>query len=72
MAQGRPQARLICASLAHLIDGGELGRGGALEAIASEPFGPVLLILVALGLIAFGLLSFFEAKWRRTYGGVPV
>ncbi len=25
-----------------------------------------------LGLIAFGLLSFFQAKWRRTYGGVPV
>ncbi len=21
---------------------------------------------------AFGLLSFFEARWRRIYGGVPV
>jgi hypothetical protein len=30
------------------------------------------LLLVALGLIAFGLLSFFDAKWRRSYGGVPV
>jgi hypothetical protein len=48
------------------------GLDGALGTVADEPFGPVLLILVALGLIAFGLLSFFEAKWRRTYGGVPV
>jgi hypothetical protein len=28
-------------------------------------------MLVALGLIAFGILSFLEAKWRRTFGGVP-
>ncbi len=48
------------------------GLDGALHTVAGEPFGPILLILVALGLIAFGLLSFFEAKWRRTYGGVPV
>jgi hypothetical protein len=48
------------------------GVDGALRTVAGEPFGPVLLIGVALGLIAFGLLSFFEAKWRRTYGGVPV
>ena len=31
-----------------------------------------LLILVALGLIAFGIFSFLEAKWHRTLGGVPV
>jgi uncharacterized membrane protein len=48
------------------------GLDGALRTVAGWPFGPVLLILVALGLIAFGLLSFFEARWRRTYGGVPV
>lgn len=48
------------------------GVDGALRTIAGWPFGPVLLILVALGLIAFGVLSFLEAKWRRTYGGVPV
>ena len=48
------------------------GVDGALRTIAGWPFGPILLILVALGLIAFGVLSFFEAKWRRTYGGVPV
>lgn len=48
------------------------GVDGVLREFAQSPIGPWLLVLVALGLIAFGLLSFFEAKWRRTYGGVPV
>ena len=48
------------------------GVDGVLRSFAQSPFGPWLLILVALGLIAFGILSFFEAKWRRTFGGVPV
>jgi hypothetical protein len=48
------------------------GVDGVLRSFAQTDFGPWLLILVALGLIAFGILSFFEAKWRRTYGGVPV
>jgi len=43
-----------------------------LRSFAKTAFGPWLLILVALGLIAFGVLSFFEAKWRRALGGVPV
>lgn len=33
-----------------------------LRSFAQSPFGPWLLILVALGLIAFGILSFVEAK----------
>ena len=48
------------------------GVDGVLRSFAQSPIGPWLLILVALGLIAFGILSFFEAKWRRTLGGVPV
>jgi hypothetical protein len=48
------------------------GVDGVLRSFAQTPFGPWLLVLVALGLIAFGLLSFFEAKWHRTLGGVPV
>jgi hypothetical protein len=48
------------------------GVDGVLRSFAQTPFGPWLLILVALGLIAFGIMSFFEAKWRRTLGGVPV
>ena len=45
---------------------------GVLRSFAQSPFGPWPLILVALGLIAFGILSFLKAKWRRTLGGVPV
>jgi Domain of Unknown Function (DUF1206) len=48
------------------------GVDGVLRSFAQTPVGPWLLVVVALGLIAFGILSFFEAKWHRTLGGVPV
>ncbi len=48
------------------------GLDGVLRSFATSPVGPWLLVLVAAGLIAFGVFSFFEARWRRTYGGVPV
>jgi hypothetical protein len=48
------------------------GVDGALRSFAQSPFVPWLLILVALGPIAFGIPSFLEAQWRRTFGGVPV
>jgi uncharacterized protein DUF1206 len=48
------------------------GVDGVLRFFAQSLFGPWLLILVAPGLIAFGVLSFVGAKWRRTLGGVPV
>lgn len=41
------------------------GLGGALEALASQPHGPWLLGIVALGLIAYGAYSFLEARYRR-------
>lgn len=41
------------------------GLGGALETLASQPYGPWLLGLVALGLVAFGAYSFLEARYRR-------
>jgi hypothetical protein len=41
------------------------GLGGALETLAGQPYGPWLLGLVALGLIAFGAYSFLEARYRR-------
>lgn len=37
----------------------------ALLALRDEPFGPVLLILVALGLVVFGIYGLCEARWRR-------
>ncbi|WP_254205612.1 DUF1206 domain-containing protein [Nocardia alni] len=48
------------------------GVDGVLREFAQTVFGPWLLILVALGLVAFGVFSFLEARWRRTYGGIPV
>lgn len=41
------------------------GVAEALNAIARESYGPILLGIVALGLIAFGVYSLLEAKYRR-------
>ena len=47
------------------------GVDGVLCSFAQSPFGPWLLIIVVLGLIVFGILSFVEAKWRCTIGESP-
>jgi hypothetical protein len=41
------------------------GIDSSLRALAATPFGPWLLVLVAIGLIMFGLFSCCEAKWIR-------
>jgi len=41
------------------------GIDGTLRSFAHTPAGPLLLVVVALGLIAFGLFSWCEARWRR-------
>lgn len=41
------------------------GMGGALASLASQPYGPWLLGIVALGLIAYGAYSFLEARYRK-------
>jgi Domain of Unknown Function (DUF1206) len=41
------------------------GVDGILRQFAKTPAGPVLLIVVAVGLIVFGVYSFCEARWRR-------
>lgn len=41
------------------------GVDGTLRSFASVPLGTVILIVMALGLAAFGLFSFCEARWRR-------
>jgi hypothetical protein len=43
----------------------ESGLGGALVALASTPYGPWLLGLVAIGLIAFGVYCLALARWRQ-------
>ena len=41
------------------------GQAGALQIIASQPFGPIMLGIVALGLVALGLYSFAELCYGR-------
>jgi hypothetical protein len=41
------------------------GLGGALATLAQQPYGPWLLGLVALGLVAFGIYSLVESRYRR-------
>lgn len=41
------------------------GLDASLKSLADAPFGPVLLACAAIGLVAFGLWSFVEARYRR-------
>ena len=43
----------------------EVGIDGALRRLAAREYGPLLLSIVALGLAAYGLYSFAEARYRR-------
>ena len=40
------------------------GLGAALEGLRSYPFGEALMTLAGLGLVAFGLFAFLEARYR--------
>jgi len=44
------------------------GIDGALKRLADRSYGPVLLVVVAFGLAAYGLYSFAEARYRRVCG----
>jgi hypothetical protein len=39
--------------------------GATLQALEGQPFGSLVLALVAAGLVAFGLYAFMEARFRR-------
>jgi len=41
------------------------GVDSTLRSFAAASYGPVLLVLMALGLAAFGVYSWGEARWRR-------
>ena len=41
------------------------GLDAALRTLIQQPFGPLLLGIVALGLVAYGVYSFIEARYRR-------
>lgn len=55
---------LILAALEHN-PGEARGLGGALVELAAQPFGHVLLGIVAAGMVAYGLFSLAEARYRR-------
>ena len=40
------------------------GLEGALDSLASQPYGQVLLALVAIGLVMYGVFSFVQARYR--------
>ena len=39
--------------------------GSALDAVERQPAGPWVLVVAALGFVAFGAFSFIEARFRR-------
>jgi hypothetical protein len=41
------------------------GLDAALKTLATQPFGPVLLVIVALGLASYGVFCFFDARYHR-------
>ena len=41
------------------------GLDGALRSLAALPFGVVILVLVGLGLIAYGVYCFFRARFAK-------
>ncbi len=45
-----------------------VGIDGALKRLAARPYGTTLLVVVAIGLAAYGLYSFAEARYRRVGG----
>jgi hypothetical protein len=58
---------LIIAALQHNPNDAK-GLDSALQVLLQQPFGAVLLGIVALGLIAYGAYSFVEARYRRIAG----
>ncbi len=55
---------LVAAAIRHQPDKA-VGIDGALKALAARAFGPALLVVVAVGLAAYGAYSFAEARYRR-------
>lgn len=49
----------------HARPGQAKGIDSSLRALAATPLGPWLLVIVAIGLIMFGVYSCCEARWRR-------
>ena len=61
----KDEANLSFVAAAKAQPGQAKGIDSALRTLAHTPGGPWLLVLVALGLVMFGLFSCCEARWRR-------
>ena len=48
---------------------GHRGLGGALDTLAAQPFGTFILAAVALGLAAYGVYCWFNARYRQIPSG---
>ena len=44
-----------------------VGLDQSLRNVAVEAWGPFVLMVTAIGLAAYGLFSFVEARWRRMF-----
>ena len=55
---------LVVAALAHNPKDAK-GLDSALQTLLHQPFGPVLLAVVAIGMACYGVYSFVEARYRR-------
>ena len=44
-----------------------VGLDQSLRNVAVESWGPFVLMVTAIGLAAYGLFSFVEARWRRVF-----
>ncbi|HEX2046792.1 MAG TPA: DUF1206 domain-containing protein [Acidimicrobiales bacterium] len=59
---------LLIAAARHHDPGQAVGIDGALKRLADRSYGPLLLVLVAAGLAAYGVYSLAEARYRRVAG----
>jgi Domain of Unknown Function (DUF1206) len=42
-----------------------IGLDSGLKALAGQPYGPFLLLVLAAGLLAFGVHCLFDARYRK-------
>jgi hypothetical protein len=63
VAYAVPGVLLVVAAVQH-DPARPVGLDAALKALAGQPFGPVLLVALALGLAAFGVHCLFDARYR--------
>jgi hypothetical protein len=64
VAYGIPGVLLVVAATTYDPDV-PTGLDAGLQELADEPYGPFLLVLLAIGLIAFGVYCFFDARYRK-------